>query len=545
MQPASSFAASSHTTRLTAVGGKADDDFGYAGVAVAGDIAVVAAIERAVAGHTQQGMAYVFRRPDSGWAHAKQVAVLSASDGGAEDNFGLGVATDGSTIVVAAPGHTIGSQGFAGAVYVFSKPAGGWSGSLHQSAELRPSAPVAEGEWGYRSVAVAGRTVVVGDPAAAVAGHTGQGEALVYTEPQHGWSKVITRPTATLTATDGAAQDALGYSSIAVSGSTIVAGAGGHDVGLNADQGASYVFTRPAAGWSGVRHESAELTATDGAAEDQLGGFATAISGRTVVASSGFHEVGTNAQQGEAYVFTEPASGWSGARHESARLLASDGTAGDYLGLGPIVISGDIVATASPYHVVNGVHDAGTVYLYQKPSRGWSGTRLESAERVATGPQSGDSLGYGDLAISGTTLIAGTDGHDVGANAGQGAAYVFSPARPALSRLATSTHSFAARSRATVVDPAHPHKGGLRLSFTLQGQQATVSLAIARRGHGHHAAVGTVTVSAPQGRDRVYFFGRLSARRVLRPGSYTIAVFASSASGVSKHHVEHVTVVRS
>jgi hypothetical protein len=349
-----------------------------------------------------------------------------------------------------------------------------------------------------------------------------------------------------LTATDGAANDVLGYSSVAVSGSTIVAGASGHAVGMATDQGASYVFTRPAAGWSGVRHESAELTASDGAAGDQFGGFATAISGRTVVASSGYHEVGTNATQGEGYVFTEPASGWSGPRHESARLLASDGAAGDYLGLGPIVISGDLIATASPYHVVKGVSDAGAVYLYQKPSQGWSGTRLESAERVAPDPQTDDTLGYGHLAISGTTVIAGTDDHDVGANADQGAAYIFSPGRPALNRVAVSAHSFVARPRATVVNPAHPHKGGLRLSFSLQGQQATVSLAIVRHsGGGHHATVGTVTLAAPGGRDRLYFYGKLSSRRVMRPGSYTISVFATSASGVSRHHVEHVKVVRS
>ena len=55
--------------------------------------------------------------------------------------------------------------------------------------------------------------------------------------------------------------------------------------------------------------ETAELTASDGAASD-LFGFAVSISGDTVVIGSPFHQVGQS-KQGSAYVFVKPAGEWN------------------------------------------------------------------------------------------------------------------------------------------------------------------------------------------------------------------------------------------
>ena len=63
--------------------------------------------------------------------------------------------------------------------------------------------------------------------------------------------------------------DQLGYS-VAVSGDTVVAGAPGATVNGNFGQGAVYVFVKPAGGWA-TETEAAKLTASDGAAGDQLG----------------------------------------------------------------------------------------------------------------------------------------------------------------------------------------------------------------------------------------------------------------------------------
>src|SRR5262249_48370116 len=56
--------------------------------------------------------------------------------------------------------------------------------------------------------------------------------------------------------------------------------------------------------------QQAELSASDGAPKDGLG-YSVATSGNTIVAGAPLHQVGANARQGAAYVFTMPASGWA------------------------------------------------------------------------------------------------------------------------------------------------------------------------------------------------------------------------------------------
>ena len=110
---------------------------------------------------------------------------------------------------------------------------------------------------------------------------------------------------AELSASDGAQKDGLGYS-VATSGNTIVAGAPEHKVGANEEQGAAYVFTMPASGWANAT-QSAELTASDGAEGDKLG-YSVAVSVNTIVAGAPEHNVGANEEQGAAYMSTNPPS---------------------------------------------------------------------------------------------------------------------------------------------------------------------------------------------------------------------------------------------
>jgi hypothetical protein len=85
---------------------------------------------------------------------------------------------------------------------------------------------------------------------------------------------------AQLTALDGSSNDWFGYS-VAVSGDTALVGAPLHSVSANAAQGAAYVFVRSGTTWS----QQAQLTATDGAANDNFG-TAVAIDGDTALVGS-------------------------------------------------------------------------------------------------------------------------------------------------------------------------------------------------------------------------------------------------------------------
>jgi trimeric autotransporter adhesin len=134
---------------------------------------------------------------------------------------------------------------------------------------------------------------------------------------------------AKLTASDQIGGEDLG-GAIAISGNTIVAGADAATINGKAGQGELYVFTKAASGWQNAT-ETAELTASDGVAGDGLG-TSVAISGSTIVAGSPYAAIGGLQARGAVYVFTEGASGWS-SETQTAELTASDGAADDRLGL--------------------------------------------------------------------------------------------------------------------------------------------------------------------------------------------------------------------
>ena len=241
-----------------------------------------------------------------------QEAKLTASDAAAHDFLGWAIAMSGDTIFAGAPGATVEGGSAPGAVYVFVKPTDGWANAT-QTAKLTDGT-VGDG-FGFM-LAVSGDTLVVGAPYTTIDGRLHQGAAYVFIEPRGGWANAST-PVAELTATDGAAHDGLGVS-VAISRHTIVAGAPGH----NDFQGAAYVFVEPAGGWANAT-QTAKLTASDGAPEDQLGN-SMAISGDTIVGGAEGATIGDNAGQGAVYVFVKPTGGWANGT-QTAKLTASDG----------------------------------------------------------------------------------------------------------------------------------------------------------------------------------------------------------------------------
>jgi hypothetical protein len=269
----------SQQAELTASDGVASDNFGYS-VAVSGGTAMVGAFEHAVDSNTAQGAVYVFAQSGTSWS---QQAELTASDGAANSGFGCAVALSGSTGLVGAYGSNAGQ----GAAYVFVEEHGTWD----QKAKLTASDGVPTDVFGY-SVALSGSTAVVSAPTHPYSGGFGPGAAYVFAESAGRWSQQ-----AELTASDGAAGDLFGYS-VGVSGSAAVVGAPGHTVGSNAAQGAAYAFAESAGTWS----QQAELTASDGAAPDQLG-VAAAIGGNIDVVGARNHTVSSNGDQGATYLF--------------------------------------------------------------------------------------------------------------------------------------------------------------------------------------------------------------------------------------------------
>jgi len=365
----------------------------------------------------EQGAAYVFTSPASGWAHAVQRAVLTASDAQGEELFGHSVAISGDTIVVGAPFREVDGRTGEGAAYVFVRPRSGWRRAT-QSARLTAAGGRAHEYFG-EAVAISGKTIVCGAPGRRVGTDAMRGAVDVFAKPSPGWSGSPIQ-TAELTASDGAADDALGIS-VAIAGRTIVAGADQRAVAGHSDQGAAYVFEERRSGWHNGS-DAAELTDADGQ-EGELFAHAVAIAGETIVAGAPDWAAGAAVEAGAAYVFVRPDRGWHGALAQSVRLTAADGERGDTLG-GSLALSGDAIVAGAPDHGLGRSTEAGAVYLFERPASGWV-SATQSEELTVSGGDEGDRLGR-SVAIWRGTIVAGAPDHHVGA----GVAYAFRASPP-------------------------------------------------------------------------------------------------------------------
>lgn len=367
---------------------------------------------------------------------------LAAGDGVAHDGFGLSVALAGDTALIGAPADST----RAGAAYVFLRSGSTWA----QAQKLTASDGAAGNSFGV-AVATSADTGLVGACQDAVGGNTAQGSVYVFARNGSTWSEQQK-----LTASDGVSADQLGIS-LAVSGGTAVAGAPGNGVG-----GAVYVFVRTGTTWS----EQQKLVASDAASPDYLGDSA-ALDGDTALAGADGKTVGSNLDQGAAYVFVRTGTTWS----EQQKLVASDGVAHARFGT-RVSLAGDTALVGAPGDYLGGAPaQQGAVYVFERTGMTWS----EQQKLVASDGGAGDGFGLctslsadtalvgswsfsaigkayvfarsgttwsehqklvaGDGAVNDffglggavdtTTVIVGAAGHAVGSNTSQGDAYVF------------------------------------------------------------------------------------------------------------------------
>jgi hypothetical protein len=278
-------------------------------------------------------------------------AKLTASDGHELDSLGISVGISGSTVAAGAYQATIGSNSQQGAEYVFVKPSAGWK-DMTQTAKLTASDGQAKDWMGWTS-SISGNTVAVGVPNR----DQYRGEIDVFVEPSGGWKDMT--QTARLEAADAKLDDNLG-DSVAISGDTVVGGAPLTMIDKNAQEGAAYVFVRPASGWKNMT-QTAKLVPQHGQANQWMGVCASINSG-AIVMGAPQTTVGQNAKQGAEYVFAKPAHGWKNMT-STAELVASDGQTGDELGWS-VWISGKKVVGGAPNATIDGNSYEGVAYVF-------------------------------------------------------------------------------------------------------------------------------------------------------------------------------------
>jgi hypothetical protein len=328
---------------LTANNGAANDFFG-ASVAMSSsssDTVLVGAPYKNVGPNTYQGAVYVYSFNGTSWT---QQPPLMASDGAASDIFGFSVALMGGTALVGAYGKNVGSNVGQGAAYFYS-----WNGSAWVEQKVSASDGAANDQFGS-AAAISGTTAVLGAANKTVGANAGQGAAYVFSFNGTSWVQQ-----AELIASDGAPSDGFG-GAVAVSGNTVVVGAGNKNVGTNTGEGTAYVYSFNGTNWV----QQAELTPPNGTGGDFFGCEA-ALSGRTLVLGACDKRVGPNFHQGAAYVYGLNGSTWVW----QAELTASDGAAGDYFGA--VALFSNLAVVGAYGKTVGSNLNQGAAYVFVGP----------------------------------------------------------------------------------------------------------------------------------------------------------------------------------
>ncbi len=143
--------------------------------------------------------------------------------------------------------------------------------------------------------------------------------------------------------------------------------------------------------------------------------------GRAVSISGNLVVVGAYWGQGKAYVF-ERNQGGADNWSEVANFTASDGAADDFFGWS-VSISDDTIVVGAPGDDIGANNGQGSAYIFYR-NQGGADNWGEVAKLTASDGAADDYFGR-SVSISGDTVVVGVYCDDVGANSNQGSAYVY------------------------------------------------------------------------------------------------------------------------
>ncbi len=338
--------------RWLASDGAADDIFGIS-LDADGDEVVVGAYNDDDLG-SNAGAAYVFRLEDGAW---REVVKLTASDGTIDDRFGHAVAIDGDVIMVSARDSDTFAED-SGAVYVFGRDGDTWV----EVQKLAGSDTLAGDRYGT-SLAIDGDHALVGADRVDL---VGQDSGAVYPLRRVGGTwETFDR----IVPADAAEGQRFG-SALDVSGENVVIGAWGDgQAGLYA--GAAYVFSFGGGGWQQVD----KLMAPD-AAENDVFGFPVVIDGDRVLVGAEYRDEAGGTDVGAVYAFRNSGGDWVA----SGKLTASDGGADDRFGYS-LAIHGEHALVGSQ-DTQSPPTDSGAAYVFHWRDDVWS-----EVQRLTSTPQ--------------------------------------------------------------------------------------------------------------------------------------------------------------
>jgi len=315
-------------------GGDLGDQYGYS-VDIAGDYAIVGAINTDIFNFPNVGSAYIYRRSGTNWVLLRQVY---PNFGQSEDRFGnsVGINSSGIAIVGAVGDDQFGTT--AGAAYIFEPD---HYSNYVEVAKLIASDASAGDAFGT-DVAIDSIYAVVGAPSSNGVPDLQSGAAYVFKNSYHGWSQV-----ARLTHTGADVFDHLGQS-VDIDGTEIIVGA----PFANDKTGEAYVFNLQVNSWVQIDM----LAPSDGVPHDKFGTSVGITAGYAIVGSYLHDDVGTDG--GSAYLFSFNGTDYD----EDTKYTASDGAAYDKLGLQVDIDGTNSIAGAREHD--GAISESGAAYIF-------------------------------------------------------------------------------------------------------------------------------------------------------------------------------------
>jgi uncharacterized protein (DUF2345 family) len=208
--------------KLIADDGTDYDNFGMT-VGVKDGTAFVGSPIAPVDGNNGAGAVYVYTESGGTWTQTQR---LTASDGATNDSFGMGLAFDGTTLIVGAT-----SNDGIGAAYVFTESGGSWT----EVQKLVPDDGASGDSFG-NAISISGSRVLIGADIATIDGNTSRGTVYLFTATAGGWVQ-----SHKFIASDGTTDDFFG-AALALDGNTALIGTPHPTIDGHTWQGAAYFF---------------------------------------------------------------------------------------------------------------------------------------------------------------------------------------------------------------------------------------------------------------------------------------------------------------
>lgn len=333
------------------------------------------------------GAAYVYEAAGGGWRDSGRLVAATQTG---TDQFGSSVAVWGRTVLVGAPFSDSPPLDFTGSAHVFVQSGSDWN----ETQVLHASDLEASDQFGF-SVSIDQDRMAIGAPSKSIPGVNGAGAVYLFEDQAGTWVEIDR-----LNASDAATGDSFGLS-VSISGDALIVGAPFDDDG-GTSTGSAYVFEFDGTSWL----ETQKLAATSASPSDEFGRALALDGDLTIIGARNDDDGGSNA--GAAYVFERGATVWS----FSQKLMAALPVSNDRFGSCVAAAEGAL-AVGSPFHDNFGP-DRGRAHLFSSSGGGW-------VESITIDPSDGvsfDRFGSSVAIGGGRVLVGSVQNDELASNAG-------------------------------------------------------------------------------------------------------------------------------